>query len=493
MLIDLWPVSLLDILAVIYFFRLELAPQRFNDEMLSLQEVATATVDLNDVRTYRNLVRSRNLQAAAARSYPRVSVDFALSESSPSLARVPSPALEWRYHTPEQEIACGPAAWLWDYLRRSGQGGFFLPLSGGVDSSSTAAIVHSMCRQVVHSVGRGESHVTDDVRRIVGDPAYVPVDARELCHRLFITCYMGSANSSAETRQRAADLAGQIGSYHLTLSIDVAVSAVLKIFETVTGLVPKFRVDGGSLRENLALQNVQARLRMVLSYLLAQLMLWARGRSGGLLVLGSANVDESLRGYLTKYDCSSADVNPIGGISKTDLKRFLVYARTQFGLTALDAVLAAPPTAELEPLQEGRTVQTDEEDMGLTYAELTDLGRLRKQSAAGPYTTFCKLVHTWKANMTPADIAHKVKHFYRCYAINRHKMTVITPAVHAETYSPDDNRFDHRPFLYNAKWGWQFRAIDAHMEHLNKMVDTDDTKLDNAHMHSSRRGSAVMV
>ena len=57
----------------------------------------------------------------------------------------------------------------------------------------------------------------------------------------------------------------------------------------------------------------------------------------------------------------------------------------------------------------------------------------------------------------------KVKHFYRCYAINRHKITVITPSVHAETYSPDDNRFDHRPFLYNAKWGWQFRAIDAHV------------------------------
>jgi hypothetical protein len=25
----------------------------------------------------------------------------------------------------------GPACWLWDYLRRSGQGGYFLPLSGG--------------------------------------------------------------------------------------------------------------------------------------------------------------------------------------------------------------------------------------------------------------------------------------------------------------------------------------------------------------------------
>lgn len=270
------------------------------------------------------------------------------------------------------------------------------------------------------------------------------------------------------------------------MAIDAAVSAALNIFTVVTGLVPKFRVDGGSLRENLALQNVQARMRMVLSYLLAQLMLWARGRSGGLLVLGSANVDESLRGYLTKYDCSSADVNPIGGISKADLKRFLAYAKSEYGFTCLDQILTAPPTAELEPLQEGRLVQTDEEDMGLTYAELSDLGRLRKQAACGPYTTFCRLIHSWRGAHTPAEIAHKVlidirfprnfffiiqilidwtqvKHFYRCYAINRHKMTVITPSVHAETYSPDDNRFDHRPFLYNAKWGWQFRAIDAHV------------------------------
>ena len=41
----------------------------------------------------------------------------------------------------------------------------------------------------------------------------------------------------------------------------------------------------------------QARSRMVLSYMLAQLLPWTRGRSGFLLVLGSANVDEALRGY----------------------------------------------------------------------------------------------------------------------------------------------------------------------------------------------------
>nr|KAG5704994.1 hypothetical protein BaRGS_022836 [Batillaria attramentaria] len=79
-----------------------------------------------------------------------------------------------------------------------------------------------------------------------------------------------------------------------------------------------------------------ARLRMVLAYLFAQLSLWARGRSGGLLVLGSANVDESLRGYMTKYDCSSADINPIGGISKTDLRMFVNHCKEKFGFTSLE-------------------------------------------------------------------------------------------------------------------------------------------------------------
>lgn len=65
---------------------------------------------------------------------------------------------------------------------------------------------------------------------------------------------------------------------------------------------------------------------MVMAYLFAQLTPWVRGRKGFLLVLGSANVDEALRGYMTKYDCSSADLNPIGSISKGDLKKLLGWA-----------------------------------------------------------------------------------------------------------------------------------------------------------------------
>lgn len=448
-------------------------------------EVTAATIDLEDIRSYRISHRSRSTSAASAPTYPRVTIDFELTAKNDHYA-IPSSPLQWVYHTPEEEIALGPACWLWDYLRRSGQGGFFLPLSGGVDSSSTATIVHSMCRLVVAAIEQGDSQVLHDVRKILADPEYTPQSATVLCNRILVTNYMGSENSSKETKQRAARLANQLGSYHIELNIDSAVSTVLTIFNVVTGLTPKFRTQGGCPRQNLALQNIQARLRMVLSYLFAQLMLWVRNRPGGLLVLGSANVDESLRGYMTKYDCSSADINPIGGISKTDLRKFLKYAKDKFNLPILGEIIQAPPTAELEPLVDGQLAQTDEQDMGMTYSELSEFGRLRKQSFCGPYSMFCKLLGTWHEACTAKEISDKVKHFFRCYAINRHKMTVLTPSYHAESYSPDDNRFDHRPFLYRANWSWQFKAIDDELERIsttqtneknNKMIEQEGDSL----------------
>ncbi|OWK56176.1 Glutamine-dependent NAD(+) synthetase [Lonchura striata] len=430
-------------------------------------EVLVATLDLEDVRSYRAEISSRNLAASKVNPYPRIKVNFALS--CPDDLAVPTcMPIQWRHHSPEEEISLGPACWLWDYLRRSKQAGFLLPLSGGIDSSATACIVYSMCHQVCLAVKNGNADVLADARRIVNDETYIPEDPQEFCRRVFTTCYMASENSSQDTCNRAKLLAEQIGSYHINLNIDAAVKAVVGIFNVVTGRTPRFSVYGGSSRENLALQNVQARIRMVLAYLFAQLTLWARGMPGGLLVLGSANVDESLRGYLTKYDCSSADINPIGGISKTDLKNFIHYCIENFQLTALRSIMSAPPTAELEPLVDGQVAQTDEEDMGMTYAELSMYGKLRKIAKAGPYSMFCKLINIWKEICTPREVAFKVKHFFRMYSVNRHKMTTLTPSYHAENYSPDDNRFDLRPFLYNTSWSWQFRCIDKQVSKLEK-------------------------
>jgi NAD+ synthase (glutamine-hydrolysing) len=71
-----------------------------------------------------------------------------------------------------------------------------------------------------------------------------------------------------------------------------------------------------------------------------------------------------------------------------------------------------------------------------------------------------------------AKIAERVKDFFKYYSMNRHKATTLTPSYHAENYSPDDNRFDHRPFLYNVFWPWQFSSIDT----IVKTLDDHDMR-----------------
>ncbi|XP_044932871.1 glutamine-dependent NAD(+) synthetase-like [Mustela putorius furo] len=132
------------------------------------------------------------------------------------------------------------------------------------------------------------------------------------------------------------------GNHHIGLNIEPTVTAVVGIFSLVMGRRPLFEAHRGSRRENLALQNIQAQLRMAVAYLFAQLSLWARGAHGGLLVLGSANVDERC--------------------------------------------------ARLTP----KDPRFPREDMGMTYTELSVYGRLWKVAKAGPYSMFCRLVTMWK-------------------------------------------------------------------------------------------------
>lgn len=429
-------------------------------------EVVSATVDLDQVRSYRAAIGSRQRQASQTTAVPRIAHSTYLP--SPATAVV-TPPINVRYHTPEEEIAYGPACWLWDYLRRSGMSGFFIPLSGGADSASVAVQVGMMCQMLLAEIEKGNETVLQDVRRMVGDEQYRPQTAQELAQQLLFTSYMGSQNSSRTTRQRAQALANQLGARHFNLNINTAVAAITRLFVKLTGRTPQFKLHGGSSAENLALQNIQARLRMLLSYLLAQLLPWAHGRSGSLLVLGTGNVDEALRGYLTKYDCSSADINPIGGISKVDLRRFLRWAAHEKGYDTLWPILNAAPSAELEP-SSADYAQQDEVDMGMSYEELSRFGRLRKIERCGPLSMFETLVQEWN-HLPPAEVAAKVKRFFYYYAINRHKATVLTPAYHAESYSPDDNRFDLRPFLYNASWSWQFRRIDEQVAAAGKEAD----------------------
>lgn len=386
-------------------------------------EVVSAVVDIQEVRSAR-FAPSRGQQSLTTPSYERVETDFSLSWGLDFDPKVfPSEKQPPRIHKPEEEIAYGPACWLWDYLRRSKAAGFLIPLSGGIDSCSTATLVFSMCRIVMRALKDGNEAVKKDVQRIAGPyekEGWLPSTPQDLCNKILHTVYMGmKTQSSQETRSRAQRLADDIGAHHTDMNIDDVFHAEKNLLTQSTGFEPKFKVHGGSLSENLALQNIQARTRMVTAYYFAQMLPTVRGRPGGgsLLVLGSGNVDECLRGYLTKYDCSSADINPIGSISKTDLKRFIRWACDDFQLPILEEFLDATPTAELEPITSDY-VQSDEADMGMTYAELSVFGRLRKEEKLGPYSMFLRLLHDWRDQYQPREVADKVKRFHHFCKLN---------------------------------------------------------------------------
>ena len=173
---------------------------------------------------------------------------------------------------------------------------------------------------------------------------------------------------------------------------------------------------------------------------------------------------------MTKYDCSAADLNPIGGINKNDLKRFLLWTAENYNYKSLVGVVNAAPTAELKPFTEGEeeTKQTDEEDMGMTYAELYEFGKLRKEDKCGPVSMFERLIVKWR-HLKPKEVADKVKRFFFYYSRNRHKMTILTPSYHAEAYGTDDNRYDLRQFLYNSDWTFQFKKMDRLVEEIETM------------------------
>ncbi len=154
-----------------------------------------------------------------------------------------------------------------------------------------------MCRIVIQAIEEGNAQVIEDVKRIAqyNGEGVLPKTPQELCNQVFTTIYMGMRKqSSRETRQRSKDLSEAIGSYHVNLDIDDIYEAQKNLVVSTVGFEPRFKVEGGTVQENLTLQCLQARIRMVTAYEFGQILPTARNRPGGgsLLVLGSANVGE---------------------------------------------------------------------------------------------------------------------------------------------------------------------------------------------------------
>ncbi|CAG7828095.1 unnamed protein product, partial [Allacma fusca] len=77
-------------------------------------EVLTAVINLDAIRTYKNRIRSRSLMAASAPSYPSVRVEWSIL-CEHVFSRIPTSPLDTvSFIPPEEEIARGPALWMWD-------------------------------------------------------------------------------------------------------------------------------------------------------------------------------------------------------------------------------------------------------------------------------------------------------------------------------------------------------------------------------------------
>ena len=107
---------------------------------------------------------------------------------------------------------------------------------------------------------------------------------------------------------------------------------------------------GDSLTTKGALSNIAPRLRMT--------TLYAIGAERGYLVAGTGNKSERYMGYFTKFGDGACDFNPIADLTASEVFEFLRY------LGAPEHVVTKAPSAGLF---EG---QTDESEMGVTYAEI---------------------------------------------------------------------------------------------------------------------------
>ncbi len=100
----------------------------------------------------------------------------------------------------------------------------------------------------------------------------------------------------------------------------------------------------------IAKANLKPRLRMLVLYYFANKL--------GYIVAGTGNKTEIMVGYFTKYGDGGVDIEPIGGLYKTQVRELA----KELGIP--EEIITKPPSAGL---WEG---QTDEGEMGITYEEL---------------------------------------------------------------------------------------------------------------------------
>jgi NAD+ synthase (glutamine-hydrolysing) len=229
---------------------------------------------------------------------------------------------------PHLELELAIAIGLRDYTSKCGIKKIALALSGGRDSAMVAVLVQRMHHYA--------------------NPKADPEAIKAIVNKGFLCAYMATENSGEKTALAAKELAGEIGARFEHFGIQEAVKTHVQLIENVVNRPLSWE----NPVDDLALQNVQARLRGSLIWMLANL--------DQALLLSTSNKSEAAVGYTTMDGDTSGGLSPIADIPKSLVSLWLEWARDFHGVQALHHVTKMEPTAELRPKE---NEQTDEGDL----------------------------------------------------------------------------------------------------------------------------------
>jgi NAD+ synthase (glutamine-hydrolysing) len=372
-------------------------------------------------------------------------VDFT-AELAPAAEIVPLPAPD-EYCELNQAMSLG----LFDYLRKARSRGFVLSLSGGADSCFCAVSVAEMVRlgveelgveafkqrsgcfpvatdTVVQQEGAGGKAAQVVQSEMPSTKHQAPSTNKELVRQLLTCAYQGTVNSSDDTFNSAKELADSIGARFYHWGID----------EEVSGYVSK--VQGALEREltwqtdDLALQNIQARVRAPAIWLLANVQ--------NCLLITTSNRSEASVGYCTMDGDTAGSISPIAGVDKDFVKKWLRWAETELGYPALRHVNALQPTAELRPLADK---QTDESDL-MPYPLLNRIERLAFYDRLSPRQVLAMLEGE-NTDFDEEQLKTYVRRFYSLWSRNQWKRERYAPSFHLDDYNVDPRSWLRFPIL----------------------------------------------
>ena len=209
-------------------------------------------------------------------------------------------------------------AFIAHYLRRSGAKSLVIGVSGGIDS----LVVGCMAQRAVEQL-RHENY-----------------EAQFIALRLPYGVQGDAVDADAAIHHIQPDRT-------LTVNIQPATDAMLH------SLRQAGQSFSSAAQQDFVMGNAKARQRMLVCYAVA-------AAEGG-LVLGSDHAAEVLMGYFTKYGDGAADLMPLAGLTKTQVRELAVQCDIPVHL------VHKVPTADLASLE---PLLPDETAFGVSYTEI---------------------------------------------------------------------------------------------------------------------------